>query len=74
MRARVVGQGEGPVRRIKVVTRSACGKFAYTTKKLAKANAVVQTKASGEAIEAYHCYRCHAYHIGHVPKPHIPAA
>lgn len=38
MRARVVGQGgEGPVRRVKVLGRSACGKYSYVTKKLAKA-------------------------------------
>lgn len=46
-----------------------CGKQAYTSKKLAKAVAATQTKASGAFIEAYHCYTGHCYHIGHPPKP-----
>jgi hypothetical protein len=44
-----------------------CGKQAYTSKKLAKAVAVAQSKASGDQIEAYHCYIGHCFHIGHVP-------
>lgn len=59
--------GTGLVERSKVIRRTTCGKQGYTSKKLAKATAIQQSKMSGESIEAYHCLGCHAYHLGHVP-------
>lgn len=44
-----------------------CGKQAYTSKKIAKATAKAQSRATGEDIEAYHCYAGHCFHIGHRP-------
>lgn len=49
-----------------------CGKQAYTSKKIAKATAKAQTRATGELIEAYHCYAGHCFHIGHPPAPFDP--
>lgn len=61
----------GEVTRSKVrrETRCACGqvKQAYSSRKVAKQHARIQSKATGEQIEAYHCFPGHTYHLGHVP-------
>lgn len=57
----------GRVSRTKIRPFSACGKFLYTGRKIAKAAAKEQTRATGELIEAYRCGRCHGWHIGHPP-------
>lgn len=56
----------GKVHRSKVSRVSACGKQAYSSRKLAKGRAATQAKATGEPIEAYKCTAgCHCWHIGH---------
>lgn len=72
MRARVRYDDAGHAHRDPVVVSARCGKYTYATKKLAKANARAQSRASGETIEAYHCYPCHGYHLGHPPTPYDP--
>lgn len=70
---RITDPVTGKVRRSKKVTPwqqrarpCTCGaKQTYTSKKVAKAIAREQSKASGETIEAYHCFGAHGYHIGH---------
>lgn len=47
--------------------RCGCGKQTYSSKKLAKAVAKAQSRATGEPIEAFHCFRAHGYHLGHPP-------
>lgn len=74
MRARTHTDDRGVVYRSPVVASSKCGKYAYATKKLAKATAVRQSKESGEDIRAYHCYGCHSYHIGHPPGSRLQVA
>lgn len=56
----------GVVERTTVLRTSACGKQAYTSKKVAKAHAKAQRR-TGENVESYHCFACHCYHLGHVP-------
>lgn len=67
MRARVVVLEGGKVRRAKVTRcRCTCGKLAYSSRKIAKARAIHEAKASGEPIHAYHCVRGgHCWHLGH---------
>lgn len=58
----------GKVTRTKVTPRSACGKFAYSSRKIAAAAAKAQTRNTGEYIVAYRCKRgCHCWHVGHPP-------
>jgi len=68
VRPRAVVLEGGKVRRTKVTRmgRCRCGKLAYSSRKLAKARAVHESKATGEPIYAYHCVRGgHCWHIGH---------
>lgn len=56
---------DGKVYRHKV-TKSRCGKNAYTSRKLALSAAAIARKTTGEDIRAYKCpYGCHAWHQGH---------
>lgn len=51
-----------------VTTRSTlCGKLAYSSKKVALANAAHARRETGENIRAYKCGPCHCWHIGHPP-------
>lgn len=66
MKTRRFTNDAGKVLRTSVMPWTACGKFGYTSRKLAKAVAAEQTRLTGTYIEAYHCKRgCHSYHIGH---------
>lgn len=68
MRAPTTFGTDGKAHRTRVLTRTACGKNGYTTKKLAKQVAAMQRKDSGEPIFAYRCpHGCHVWHIGHPP-------
>jgi hypothetical protein len=67
MRSRRI-QRHFKVERPGTVWSEACKKFAYPNKKIAKYQASIQAKNSGEQIEAYRCTRgCRAWHIGHPP-------
>lgn len=67
MRARLRFTDEGVAVRDKVVSRGTCGcpKYAYATRKLAKAAAAIARTRTGEPIHAYHCTVGHCWHIGH---------
>lgn len=58
----------GLVVRSKVIGGTACGKQGYSSRKLAKSTAAIQSRNTGETLTAYHCTRgCHCWHIGHPP-------
>lgn len=62
-----VANGTGKVTRSKVVERTPCGKQGYSSKKLAKTNAAISARETGDLIEAYKCRAgCHCWHIGHM--------
>ncbi len=68
MRPRTRTDHEGYVSRSKVdPSGSKCGKFRYSSKKVALATAREQRRLSGENVQSYHCFACHCYHLGHVP-------
>lgn len=50
-----------------------CKKMSYSKHKIAKHQASIQRRNSGEEIEAYRCQRgCCAWHIGHPPGTRDP--
>lgn len=57
----------GRVTRSSVISRSACGKVAFTKRKIAAEVAAKHRREAGENVHVYHCKRCHCYHLGHVP-------
>lgn len=64
----MVDDATGRVRRVKVIYRTACGKYGYTSRKLAAAYAKAAQRSTGELIEPYRCpHGCHVWHIGHPP-------
>jgi hypothetical protein len=68
VRPRTHTDHEGTVTRSKVDRRGgACGKFRYSSKKIALSSAREQRALTGENIRVYHCYPCHCYHLGHPP-------
>lgn len=65
----LVNPETGQVTRSKVRHGSPCGKRVFSSRKVARAEAIAQSKISGEDIEHYHCYPCHGFHLGHHPEP-----
>jgi hypothetical protein len=63
-----VAMATGKVTRTKVIDRPPCGcaKQGYTSRKLAKTNAAIASRETGDLIEAYKCREGgHCWHIGH---------